>query len=183
MVLHISKQHFKSNLSNLISMQLLCSRWVHSHFCQNLIFSFGSSFFFSFSPIPSSQSITLPQERRTRNKESSALEAPINKKTSTRFPLSFVQCLSHPKPKQRRVERNPTDALCVPSRSQKLLIWKFIFLFIPVKNRSAASSVNTNAHRLVTSRNTCWNIQERSLSRACSVSSPAHQLVTSKDTC
>ena len=68
---------------------------------------------------------------------------------------NLLKCLSHPKPKQRREERKPTDAPYVPPHSQQVISSRFTFLFIPEKSRSAAISVSTNAQGKVTSRNTC----------------------------
>ena len=58
-----------------------------------------------------------------------------------------------------------------------------LFMFTLEKSCSAASSVNSPLHGLVTSRGTCWHIQEKGLSLAWSVSFPTRELVVSRDTC
>ena len=130
------------------------------------------------------QSTHTYDTRQTNRKEKKICIGSTNwQKLTASVPLNLAQCLLHPKPKQRKEERKATDAPCAPPRSQQLVIWNDTFLFIPERSSSSANSVNTNAHRLVPSINTCWRIQERSLSLACSVSSPARELIPSNNTC
>ena len=99
-----------------------------------------------------SQSIHNSDTRHTKLKQRKISTGSTNlRKVAAILLLNFEQCVpSHPKPKWRREERKPTDAQCAPPRSQQLLIWNDTFLFIPEKSRSAASSVNTHPHRLLT---------------------------------
>ena len=94
-------------------------------------------FFWRFFRFTFSQPPTLIQESRSWNK--GKLEA-----------LIVEQCLWYPKQRLRREESIPTDAPCVPPRSQQLVILNSMCLFTPEKSRSAAISVSTNAQGKVT---------------------------------
>ena len=92
------------------------------------------------------QSTHTYDTRQTNRKEKKICIGSTNwQKLTASVPLNLAQCLSHPKPKERKWERKATDAPCVPPCSQQVVIWKITFLFIPEKSRSAASIVNTNA--------------------------------------
>ena len=97
--------------------------------------------------------------------------------------VSSKKCLPRKRRPSREEKRSSMVARCVPTHQLLRLIWNSTRLFTLEKSSSAASSVNTPSHGLVTSRCTCWHIQEKRLSLARSVSCPTEQLVASKHTC